>query len=118
MVTVDRVPDLTAIAASMFVDDERVTVPTGDWRLLEEHAPFDVFFCDGGGKRDDPHRVVDMLSSGGVLVLDDFTPSTTWPPIFNGAIDDLRILYLTHPKLLAVEVITGPGQSAVIGARR
>lgn len=118
LVTVDRAPDLTARTASLFADDERVTVLTGDWSLLEAHAPFDVFFCDGGGKRDDPHRVVDLLSPGGILVLDDFTPSTAWPPLYDGAVDDLRVLYLTHPKLVAVEVMTGPDQSAVIGARR
>lgn len=118
LVTVDREPELTAIAAAIFADDERVKVLTGDWRLLEGQAPFDAFFCDGGGKRDDPHLVIDKLTQGGLLVLDDFTPSATWPPIYHGEVDDLRILYLTHPKLIAVEVATGPGQSAIICARR
>ncbi|MFH9590305.1 transferase [Streptomyces luteogriseus] len=96
----------------------RVSVLTGDWRLLERHAPFDVFFCDGGGKRDDPGRVVELLSPGGILVLDDFTPSAEWPPRFEGEVDELRLFHLTHPDLDATEVLTTPTTSAVVAARR
>lgn len=118
LVTVERDEKLARRAAGVFADDSRVGVLTGDWRLLERHAPFDVFFCDGGGKRDDPRRVVELLAPGGILVLDDFTPSAEWPPRFGGEVDELRLFYLTHPELDATEVLTTPTSSAVVAARR
>ncbi len=116
--TVERDEELARRAAGVFADDERVSVLTGDWRLLEVHAPFDLFFCDGGGKRDDPQGVVDLLAPGGVLILDDFTPSRHWPPRFEGEVDELRLLYLTHPALDATEVLTTPTSSVIVAARR
>ncbi|MGW6309477.1 O-methyltransferase [Streptomyces niveus] len=118
LVSVERDEELARRAAGLFVDDERVSVLTGDWRLLERHAPFDVFFCDGGGKRDDPQRVVELLAPGGLLILDDFTPSSHWPPRFEGEVDELRHFYLTHPDLDASDVLTTPDSSAVVAARR
>ncbi|URN16046.1 MULTISPECIES: O-methyltransferase [Streptomyces] len=118
LVTVERDEDLARRAAGVFADDDRVGVLTGDWRLLERHAPFDVLFCDGGGKRDDPEGVVGLLAPGGLLILDDFTPSPHWPPRFGGEVDELRLLYLTHPLLDATEVLTTPASSAVVAARR
>ncbi|MEU0388686.1 class I SAM-dependent methyltransferase [Streptomyces chartreusis] len=118
LVTVERDEELARRAAGVFADDDRVSVLTGDWRLLERHAPFDVFFCDGGGKRDAPQRVVELLAPGGILVLDDFTPSTAWPPVFEGEVDELRLFYLTHADLDATEVLTTPSSSAVVAARR
>ncbi|MCT2548075.1 O-methyltransferase [Streptomyces atratus] len=116
--TVERDEELARRAAGIFADDERVGVLTGDWQLLQRHAPFDVFFCDGGGKRDDPQRVVEQLAPGGLLILDDFTPSPHWPPRFEGQVDELRMFYLTHPDLDATEILTTPASSVVIGARR
>jgi predicted O-methyltransferase YrrM len=118
LVTVDHDPELAVSAEALFGGDERVRVLTGDWRLLDQHAPFDVFFCDGGGKRDDPHHVVELLAPGGILVLDDFAPSSSWPPMYDGEVDELRVLYLTHRDLVAVELVTAPDQAAVLAVRR
>ncbi|MFC1432390.1 O-methyltransferase [Streptacidiphilus sp. N1-3] len=118
LVTVERDRELAHRVAADFADDQRVRVLAGDWRMLEQHAPFDLFFCDGGGKRDHPQLVVDLLAPGGVLVLDDFTPSPGWPPRFDGDVDQLRVFYLTHPDLQATEVLTTPTSSAVIAVRR
>ncbi|WP_242548801.1 hypothetical protein [Streptomyces albidoflavus] len=74
--------------------------------------------ADEPGKRDAPDRVIDLLSPGGLLVLDDFTPSPDWPPRFKGAVDHLRLHYLTHPSLDATEVLTTPDSSAVVATRR
>ncbi|WP_199551712.1 transferase [Streptomyces sp. N35] len=117
-VTVEQEMALAVHAHDVFADDPNVTVLAGDWRLLGPHAPFDVFFCDGGGKRDDPGLVVDLLAPGGILILDDFTPSTDWPPRFEGEADELRLCYLTHPALTATEVLTTPYASTVIAVRR
>ena len=118
LVTVERDEVLARTAAGLFADDERVHVLTGDWRLLEQHAPFDVFFCDGGGKRDAPQEVVDLLAPGGILLLDDFTPSPEWPPRFAGTVDELRLFYLTHPDLHATEILTTATTSVVLAVRR
>ncbi|MFD0279490.1 O-methyltransferase [Kitasatospora sp. NPDC127111] len=118
LVTVERDEALARRVAGAFADDERVHVLAGDWRLLEAHAPFDVFFCDGGGKRDDPERVVGLLAPGGILVLDDFTPSPDWPPRFDGGVDELRLRYLTHPALHATEIRTAPTASVIVAVRR
>ncbi|NWF27320.1 class I SAM-dependent methyltransferase [Streptomyces sp. PKU-EA00015] len=118
LITVERDEELARRAAGVFADDDRVSVLTGDWRLLEQHAPFDVFFCDGGGKRDDPERVVELLAPGGLLILDDFTPSPDWPPRFGGEVDELRLFYLAHTALDATEILTTPASSAVVAARR
>jgi predicted O-methyltransferase YrrM len=118
LVTVEQDADQARQAAEIFADDPRVTILTGDWLLLADHAPFDLFFCDGGGKRDDPQRVVDMLAPAGVLVLDDFTPPADWPPRLDGAVDELRLFYLTHPALATTEVLTTPTTSAVVAVRQ
>ncbi len=118
LVTVEREPDRAAAAAQVFADDDRVDVLTGDWRLLAGHAPFDVLFCDGGGKRDDPDAVVDLLAPGGLLVLDDLTPTDDWPPLFEGAPDVLRLRYLTHPALVAVTVGVRAAEGALVAVRR
>ncbi|MFE5759065.1 hypothetical protein ACFQ7I_36065, partial [Streptomyces massasporeus] len=62
LVTVERDEEPTRRAAGIFADDGSVSMLTGGWRLLEQHAPFDVFRRDGGGKRDDPGRVVEPLT--------------------------------------------------------
>ncbi|MFJ4183632.1 O-methyltransferase [Kitasatospora sp. NPDC089509] len=118
LVTVERDGQLVRVAAELFEDDARVRLLHGDWRLLDAYAPFDVFFCDGGGKRDDPDHVVELLAPGGLLVLDDFTPSPHWPPRYGDEVDRLRVHYLTHPALEASEVLTTPGSSAVLAVRR
>jgi predicted O-methyltransferase YrrM len=118
LVTVEIDEERARAAAELFADDPRVTVLPGDWTELAHHGPFDVFFCDGGGKRDDPDAVIELLAPGGTLVLDDFTPSASWPPTFDGSVDELRLTYLKDPRLVATEVDLATGTTAVIGVRR
>lgn len=97
LVTVGRDGSRSAAAVDLFKSDRRVQVLTGDWLLLQAHAPFDVFFCDGGGKRDDPQAVVEMLAPGVVLVFDDFAPQSHWPPLFDACLTLCACSYLTAP---------------------
>jgi predicted O-methyltransferase YrrM len=116
--TVERHPLRALAAGELFANDPRVHHLTGDWSLLRRHAPFDLFFCDGGGKRDDPDGVVELLAPGGTLVLDDFTPDFGWPPLFDGEPDELRIRYLTHPLLHATQLQTEDDAAVVLATRR
>ncbi len=49
--------------------------------------------------------VVDLVEPGGIVVLDDFTPCESWPPITYGRVDTLREQWLTDERFTAVEVM-------------
>jgi predicted O-methyltransferase YrrM len=121
LVSVELDVRLAAAAREVFADEQRVAVLDGDWSLLEAHAPFDLLCLDGGGQGKHGEAPIDptaWLRPGGVLVMDDFTPGTTWPPTYDGAVDQARLAWLEHPLLLATELRTEPDAAAIVAVRR
>ncbi|MGW3209806.1 hypothetical protein [Streptomyces sp. NPDC001135] len=59
----------------------------------------------------------DELCSG-VLVVDDFTPSRTWPPSYAGRTDTARLHWLEHPALRTVDLPLAADLSAVVAVQR
>ncbi|MFJ8080979.1 O-methyltransferase [Streptomyces sp. NPDC096205] len=122
LVSVERDPQRARAAAALFADRPGVEVLTGDWRRIEEHGPFDLLVLDGGGQGkapgDAPADVERLLAPGGTVVVDDFTPATTWPPLHDGRPDLARLHWLDHPALHTVELRLAPDLSAVVGTRR
>ncbi|MEV6526817.1 class I SAM-dependent methyltransferase [Longispora sp. NPDC051575] len=117
LVSVERDPARAAVATDLFADRPGVEVVEGDWHLLEEHGPFDLLVLDGGGqgKKDEPPiDPAKWLRPGGLLVIDDFTPSTGWPPTFLGEVDGPRVHWLTHPLLRAAEVRVTPDLATIV----
>jgi predicted O-methyltransferase YrrM len=117
LVTVEVDQRRAAAARRLLGADQRVSVLHGEWTDLREHGPYDLLFCDGGGKREDPDGVVDLLAPRGVLVLDDFAPSTTWPPTYDGQPDHVRLAYLTHRRLRATQLQVAPDMAVVLATR-
>ncbi|MGW7244023.1 hypothetical protein [Streptomyces sp. NPDC054804] len=96
-----------------------MTRPTRSRQRVEEHGPYDLLVLDGGGQAKgngaaDPAR---LLAAGGAVVIDDFTPATTWPPRFNGALDQSRLHWLEHPDLRATELRLAADLSVIVGTR-
>ncbi|MGC0332174.1 putative O-methyltransferase YrrM [Streptomyces sp. SAI-170] len=122
LVSVERDPQRARAAAALFADRPGVEVLTGDWRRVEEHGPFDLLVLDGGGQGktpgDAPADVERLLAPGGTVVVDDFTPATTWPPLHDGRPDLARLHWLDHPALHTVELRLAPDLSVVVGTRR
>ncbi|MGW1000784.1 O-methyltransferase [Streptomyces sp. NPDC002520] len=116
---VERDPEWAA--AEVFAGRSEVTVLCGDWRLIEEHGPFDLLVLDGGGQGKAPGDVAAdverLLVPGGTVVVDDFTPATTWPPLHEGVPDLARLHWLEHPALRAAELRLAPDLSTVVGTR-
>ncbi|MFG2357699.1 O-methyltransferase [Streptomyces sp. NPDC048521] len=119
--SVERDPGRARVAAGVFADRPDVSVLTGDWRRIEEYAPFDLLVLDGGGQGkapgDPPADVERLLVPGGTVVVDDFTPATGWPPLHEGEVDRARLHWLEHPALRATELRLAPDLSTVVGTR-
>lgn len=119
ILTAEKDGRLAKAAAEIFGDDDRVEVLEADWSLLHQHGPYSLVFLSA----EDPEsvrvdQVVDLLEPGGIVVLDDFTPCESWPPITYGRVDTLREEWLTDERVTAVEVMVAPDASTVVATRR
>jgi predicted O-methyltransferase YrrM len=119
IVTAEVDEALASIVTAMFDDSPGVEVLTGDWGVLRDRGPFSLLFLDvGEAKRSGADTVADMLEPGGIVVLDDFTPWPTWPPMYEGRVDATREAWLTDPRFTTVEVMVASDAAVLIAARR
>jgi predicted O-methyltransferase YrrM len=117
LLSAERDAGRAAAARAALAGDDRVRVLDGDWAQLAGHGPYDLLVLDGGGqgKGDEPPADVDAwLRPGGVVVIDDFTPFSAWPPEYQGRPDRARLHWLRHPRLLATELPLTSTMAAVV----
>ncbi|MFI6076314.1 O-methyltransferase [Actinoplanes sp. NPDC051343] len=110
--------DRTTAVQPLFADDTRVRIRRDDWRVLGRDGPFDLLVLDGGGhgKGDEPPLdPADWLTPGGLVVIDDFTPMTGWPPRHDGRPDEARLYWLEHPRLRTAEIRIAPDAATLVG---
>jgi predicted O-methyltransferase YrrM len=119
LVSIDRDPHRTAAVTALFQAEPAVQILTGEWPALRAHGPFDLLILDGGGQgkgndpNDPPLNPAEWLRPGGLIVMDDFTPSTTWPPMYQGRVDEPRRYWLTHPDLRATQINIAPDAATI-----
>ena len=119
LVTAELDTAMAGKVQELFADEPQVEVLAADWSALTTYAPFSLLFVDSTepkqGGRD---LVADLVESGGMVVLDDFTPCATWPPIYAGRIDTLREQWLTDPRFTTVDVMVAEDASVLVATRR
>jgi predicted O-methyltransferase YrrM len=122
LVSVERDPECARVAAEVFADRPEVRILPGDWRRIEDHGPYDLLVLDGGGTGktpgDTPADPVRLLTPGGRIVIDDFTPASDWPPRHDGRVDRPRLRWLDHPALDTVELPLAGDLTTLVGTRR
>lgn len=119
IVTAELNEKLATAAAEIFADDPLVEVVAADWSTLKDRAPFSLLFLDAetpGEVR--PGNIAELVEGGGLVVVDDLTPSEVWPPIVYGRVDTLREEWLTDERFTTVEVMVAPDTSVLIATRR
>lgn len=118
LVSVEADGERAEAAKAVFAGAPQVTVVHGDWRELREFGPFEMLVLDGGGQGKGDVQPIDprqWLQLGGLVVIDDFTPTAIWPPVHDGHPDHARLHWLHHPDLAATQVRTQPDSVTVIG---
>jgi predicted O-methyltransferase YrrM len=119
VLTAELDPDLAEAVTELFADQPCVDVVAGDWTSLYDSGPFSLLFLDvRDAKASGTDVVAEMLESGGIVVLDDFTPSQSWPPVFDGRVDSMREQWLLDERFTSVEVMVAPDASVLIATRR
>ncbi len=118
LVTVEQEAARVDAVRELFAARDDVQVLHGDWHLLLPHGPFDLLFADTPAKRDEPEVLLAALRPGGVLVLDDLTPETHWPPAWRGQRDPVRDFWLNDPRLHATELLTTPTSAVILATRQ
>ncbi|MFI0899809.1 O-methyltransferase [Streptomyces sp. NPDC020983] len=119
-VSVEQDAGRAQAAAELFAPlSPAVTVRRGDWTAIAADGPFDLLVLDGGGQAKggaaaDP---LSLLTPGGVLVIDDFTPSRGAPPVHDGVPDTARLHWLEHPALRTVEIPLAPDLATLVCTR-
>ncbi len=112
-------PALAEAAAEIFEDDEQVDVFAADWSTVRDHGPFSLLFLDAREPKDSgADTIIDLVEPGGIVVLDDFTPCESWPPVFSGRVDALREQWLTDERFTTAEVMVASDASVLIATKR
>lgn len=119
ILTAERDSVLADAAQELFAGDGQVEVIAADWSTLRDRGPFSLLFLDAREpKQSGVDAVADLMESGGIVVLDDFTPCQSWPPVFDGRVDTLREEWLVDDRFTAVEVMVACDASAIVATRR
>ncbi len=119
ILTVELDPRLAEAAGEIFVGDAQVEVLAADWSTMRAHGPFSLLFLDAREpKNAGAGEIIDLVEPGGVVVLDDFTPCASWPPVYEGRVDVLREQWLTDERFTTVEVMVAPDASVLIATKR
>jgi predicted O-methyltransferase YrrM len=119
ILTAELDPKLAEAAAEIFVDDEQVEVLAADWSTMRDRGPFSLLFLDAREPKDSgADIIIDLVEPGGIVVLDDFTPCSSWPPVYEGRVDTLREQWLTDERFTTVEVMVAPDASVLIATKR
>src|SRR5215210_1825039 len=123
LVTVESDGARAGAVERLFADRSGIRVLHGDWReMLPAEAPFDLLFFDGGEwKRGDvaaeSEAALELVATGGVVVVDDLTPVELWPAEWRGKPDPVREFWLEDPRLRGVEILTTTDTAAILATK-
>lgn len=91
----------------------------GDWKDVLSQGPFRFIFADAAAaKTCEGDRLIQALDTGGLLLMDDFTPEEHFPEEWKGKPDTVRDYWLNHQGLFATEIYLTPKSSAILATKR
>ena len=109
-----------AARARETLDGADVEVLDGGCEVLRQRGPFSMLYMAGTTAHHvDRDLVHDLVEPGGLVVIDDFNPSDSWPPRDEtGHVDQLRQGWLSDDRYSSSEVVVAADLSVVLATRR
>ena len=118
VLTAELDPELAHGVMDMFADDD-IDVMHADWASLAEQAPFALVFLDAASAKSSAREhLIELVEPGGMIVIDDFTPCATWPPLTHGRVDNLRLEWLSDDRFTSVDVMVADDTSVIIAVKK
>lgn len=118
VLTAESDAELAASAQATFAEDE-IEVQHTDWKHLSCEAPFSLLFLDSTVAREcEVDDVVELVGDGGIIVIDDLTPTSAFPPADHSGSEALRMGWLTDPRLTGVDLMVASDSSVLVAVRR
>lgn len=108
---------VAAAAKAVFADHPEVLITVGDFNTADKSLEFALAFIDVADQKDDGQPVINAMKSGGMIVLDDFTPEWLKPNDWKGQRDSRREFWLNHPQLSSVEILTTTTTAAIVASK-
>jgi predicted O-methyltransferase YrrM len=91
----------------------------GDWKEVISKGPFQFIFADAASaKTFEGELLFNILNTGGMLLMDDFTPEEYFPEEWKGKPDKVREFWLNHKELIATEIYLTPKTSVILATKR
>lgn len=119
LLTVEHDPLCAELVWELLIDDPRAEVLHGEWRGGLERGPFGLIFADCAAcRRETAHldALVDALTPGGLLVVDNVSPPAFIPGALHGG-DAVRDTLFAHPALSCVELAVSVRERVIVGTR-
>jgi predicted O-methyltransferase YrrM len=114
LVSVEYDEDRHAAVGGLLGGHSRLELLKGDWRNALSRGPFALAFVDVGEAKDEgADDVIERISVGGVIVLDDFTPG----PLYGGEHDERWHRWMLHPRLASCEILIAPEAAAILATK-
>jgi predicted O-methyltransferase YrrM len=118
LITIEVDPIRARAASELFAGAPNVTVIHGDWSEILPHGPFGFLFADAtGAKQERVDRLLNMLTIGGMLLIDDLTPEELWPDEWRGKPDPVREVWLNDERVAASEIRVSPAAAVILATR-
>ena len=116
LVTAEIDEQRAAAAREVFADDPRVTVVTGDsLGTIALGGPYDLLFSDCHVDRE---TLVDLLTIGGRIVMDDVTPLGLLADDSPFLANDPKRDFYADPRLVSTEVVLPDLRNALLAGTR
>lgn len=118
VITIDPDADLVQEARAVLQGAD-VQILRGDWQQLTAYAPFSLLFLSPADARAaGPDRLIELVTTGGMIVIDDLVPCYDWPPRCYRGFDSMRLTWLSDPRLATVETVVAEDSAVLLAVRR